>query len=342
MYAKHALAVLLLPLTASAAVAWSPLPFDDALKQAAAAKQPVLVDVFAEWCGPCHEMDKTVFSRDDVAKALNGVVAVRIDAETEPGKALVERYHVVGYPTVLLIGPDGKEIDRLFGFVDGDTFIRTVGEYRAGKGTFADLERRLEASPDDLELLSKVTQRAAIRGLKTQTEALADRVFKADPGDEKGHAGATLYVLGRYLYLRGAKDYDKAVAAFTRLRAKYPKSKYAGRALLGLATAWHKKGDAKKTRALLEGYISAAPDKSGTYNAVAWFSFKQKYEPAFGLESAEKGLKVNPKDAGLLDTYAELLFQQGRKADALKAIDAAIAADPKEPYYTTQREKFSK
>ena len=300
------------------------------------------MDVFAEWCGPCHEMDKTVFSRDDVSKALAGVVAIRIDAETEPGKALVARYHVVGYPTVLLIGPDGQEIDRVFGFVDGDTFIRTVGEYRAGKGTFADLERRLEASPDDLELLSKVTQRAAIRGLVEKTERLADRVFAADKGDAKGHAGATLYVLGRYLYLRGAKDYDKAIAAFTRLRAKFPESKYAGRALLGLATAWHEKGDPRKTKALLEGYISAAPDKSGTYNAVAWFCFKQKYEPAFGLEAAEKGLEVNPKDAGLLDTYAELLDQQGRKADALKAIDAAIAADPNEPYYKSQREKFAK
>jgi len=340
MHAKL-ICLIALPLTAHAAVDWSPLPFAAALKKASAAGQPVFVDVFTQWCGPCHEMDKLVFSRGDVRDALEGVVAVRVDAETEPGRALVARYHVVGYPTMLLIGPDGEEIDRLFGFVDAEAFIRTVGEYRAGKGTFAALERALAASPKDLELLAKVAQRAAVRGLRERAEVLGDRLFAADPKDQTGLAGATLYTLGRYLYLRGAKDPDKAIAAFTRLRVKYPNSKYAGRALTGLATAWHKKGDARKTRALLDAYLATAPEKSGTYNAIAWFSFKQKYDPAFGLAMAEKGLKVNPTDAGLLDTYAELLHQQGRVTDALKAIDAAIAADPEEPYYVRQRARFA-
>ena len=335
------LLLLLLPVAASAAIDWTPLPFDAALQKAAAEKKPILVDVFAEWCGPCHEMDKVVFSRADVAKALADVVPMRIDAETDAGKALVARYHVVGYPTVLLIGPDGQEIDRILGFVDGDAFIRTVGEYREGKGTFADLERQLSGTPDDLELLAKVAQRAAIRGLKDRAELLADKVYAADPDDAKGLASQTLYTVGRYLYLRGAKDYDKAIANFTRLRAKHPQSKFAGRALMGLATAFFKKGEPKKTRALLDGYLSASPEKSGTYNAVAWFSFKETFDPAYGLATAEKGLKVNPQDAGLLDTYAELLFQQGRAADALAAIDRAIAADPKEPYYRRQRQKFA-
>ena len=338
------LVALLVPFVAPAhaGVKWSDATFEAALKQAAAEKKPILIDFFATWCGPCHELDKNVFTQDAVAAELSTLIALRVDAESPPGKALVERYHVVGYPTVLLVGPDGKEVDRLFGYMDAQAFLRTVKDFRAGKGTLADLEGRLAAAPTDLALLAKVAHRQAIRGNRTRAELLTDKVVAGDTSDAKGLASATLYSLARYLYLRGAKDYDKAVATFTRIRAKYPKSKYASRSLLGLATAWHKKGDPKKTRALLQGYLAKSPTSSGACNAVAWFCFKQRFDPKFGLATAQKGLKLNPKDAGLLDTYAELLFQQGDRPAAMKAIERAITADPKEPYYKSQKARFGK
>ncbi len=333
---------LLLPALAPAAVRWSELPFDAALKQAAERGQPLLVDVFAEWCGPCHDMDKTVFSRADVAKALEGTIPLRVDGETEAGKALVARYHVVGYPTVLLIGPDGKEVDRVFGFLDAEAFVRTVTDYRAGKGTLADLKRQLAGGKADLKLKAKVVERLAVRGAQAEAMVLLDEVLAGDPKDEKGLAAQALYAVGRYLQLRGAKAYDEAIGTFTRIRARFPRSKYAKRALLGLAKAWHEKGDVRKTRALLDAYVDEAPGKSGTYNAVAWFCFQEKLDRAYGVAVAERGLKVDPRDAGLLDTLAELLYAQGKKVEALAAIDRAISAAPDEPYYQRQREKFSR
>jgi thiol:disulfide interchange protein len=98
----------------SAAIEWN-YDYADGLKKAKEARKPVMVDVFATWCGPCKHLDETVFSRADVAEASKAFVTVRIDGDKYP--QLVDKLKVEAYPTVLFLTPDGKEIGRSLGAV---------------------------------------------------------------------------------------------------------------------------------------------------------------------------------------------------------------------------------
>ena len=94
------------------ATAVAPVAVTDATLEALVLKSmtPVLLDCWAEWCGPCHVLAPTI---DALAKDYAGRVVVgKVDVDANPQTAA--RYEVRGIPTVLVFH-HGQVVDRLFG-----------------------------------------------------------------------------------------------------------------------------------------------------------------------------------------------------------------------------------
>jgi thiol-disulfide isomerase/thioredoxin len=88
--------------------------FAKATEQAKKDKKRVLVDFATTWCGPCKLMDQFVYTAEDVVRAANDVVCIKLDGDVE--RELVKRFAVTAYPTMLLLDADLNEVRREVGY----------------------------------------------------------------------------------------------------------------------------------------------------------------------------------------------------------------------------------
>ena len=88
------------------------------------ASQPVLVDFWAEWCGPCRALAPKL---EEISKELDGkikIVKINIDDNPEaPSK-----YGVRGIPT-LIIFKEGEQVDQIVGNHPKDSILETIKKY---------------------------------------------------------------------------------------------------------------------------------------------------------------------------------------------------------------------
>ena len=95
---------------------WLEQDLEGALAKAKAEHKVVLVDIYAEWCAQCKELDEKTWPEASVQQWIGqNAVAVRIDTDVRR-KDLATQLKIASYPTVLVLDADGKELRRSLGF----------------------------------------------------------------------------------------------------------------------------------------------------------------------------------------------------------------------------------
>ena len=121
-------AILLLaaPGMATEGIAWEK-SVEDALARAEKESKPIVVDFWADWCGWCKVQDKEIFAKKEMIEFSRDHVYIKLDTEDRSeGTEFAIKYGVSSLPTILVLGPDGKELDRIPGFVPLKEFIEEL------------------------------------------------------------------------------------------------------------------------------------------------------------------------------------------------------------------------
>jgi len=105
---------------------WQP-DYETAVKEAAAANKPVLMELYMDACSHCKRLHTETLVDDQVVAAVNaGFIPVRIEGRGRMD--LVKKFDVKGAPTTLILSPQEQEKHRFVGFQSPAEYLQELGK----------------------------------------------------------------------------------------------------------------------------------------------------------------------------------------------------------------------
>ncbi|MCC6746859.1 MAG: tetratricopeptide repeat protein [Deltaproteobacteria bacterium] len=299
-----------------------------AVRRGAAENRLVLAKLGTSWCSACRRLER-VLGEPSLRPRLDRFVRLAYDAEVGEGRDVARRYNVVTYPTLLVLGPDGRERDRATGFLAAEALLTRLAEIEDGSGTLAELEKRLAETPADLALRLRVGTSWALRGERRAALRHLELVVQSDPDNRRGLAAPALLAKGKILLLRSLGEHALAAATLAELRRRFPRAPEAEAAVFSLAQALEREGKPRAADAVLRGWARTAAQHA----TAAWFYVLERTRPTAGLDHARRAALLDAKDLDAIEAAARLHEHAGEVAEAERAWQRAVALAPTEAFF---------
>jgi len=273
---------------------------DRAFAHARGEKKPVLLYWGATWCPPCNQLKATLFNRQDFAAQARSFVAVHVDGDRPGAQQLGARFKVRGYPTVILMTPEGAEITRLPGEADAEQVMAVLQAGLAGgrpvKAVLADARAGRTLSANEWRMLafySWGTDEEQLVPAGERAALLAELATRSPAGD--GETSTRLW-----LKALAASDDGKGLKPDAALRARVQR-------------------------------VLADPALVRTHMDVLVYGADAMVKVLSAEESPERAALARQFDAALARLQADTTLSRGDRVNALAArVDLARIDEPKD------------
>ncbi len=169
---------------------------------------------------------------------------------------LTQQHHVMFYPTLIMVDKNGDEVDRIVGYMEPDSLLIKVRNYREGIGTLADLISRVKTDPDR-SLSFEIAEKYHYRDQGEEAVTWYQKVI--DDGDPRDSLSGESRMSLADMHYR-AKEYDLAGLAFTSIMSDFEGTLFAEDAELWRAHIYRKKGDTTAAIVAFEEFVEHYPE----------------------------------------------------------------------------------
>lgn len=330
---------------------------NDALAKAKAENKLVFIDAYASWCGPCKMMAAKIFPIEEVGKYYNSnFVNLKLDMETTENLEIAKKYAVKAYPTYLFLNTDGEVIHRAIGGMPAEDFIKvakTAGDtennamaltkkIKTGDRSAETLKKYIELNPYDKG--NEVLINEYFTSLKDEEKTSKDawEMFSQFVKDTKSESFQ--------YFLKNRKAYEAKIGiievknkiqniimtAYYTDRENYESLKsidpvifQESKTLIAINNANNefREEESKENwdnfMGVITPYLNSNNDNSELLNNIAWLvyenykTYNDKKSLANALNWAKKATVLAPEKDHILDTYAHILYESGKKKSAV-------------------------
>ncbi len=102
--------------------------YEEGILASSVTEKPVIIDFYADWCGPCIAMEQGTYPDPRVISEMSDFIAIKVD--TQKRIDIETKYGIAYYPTVVFLDPEGKEIGRHIGYLGPEEMVEEIRQWR--------------------------------------------------------------------------------------------------------------------------------------------------------------------------------------------------------------------
>ena len=283
-------------------------------------------------------LDASTFQDTDLINlSKENFVSLKIDAESEYGRKLFEKFQGVGYPLIVFLDQNGLEVDRFYGYLPAYEFMMKMENVISGENTFTYYLDEYNKNNHTAEILKPLADKYKDKGNYDTALNLYKQLIASSNVSKEDYKVAE-YNIASLSLENSAVDYMLAYLKDNQEDSNFENGVYD-------LINYYKSNQMKEGE--LATYLKYLPLLNQSYNflnSYAWRMSELNENLEDALQKVDIALVLTGQKhkgyANILDTKAEVLWKMGNIKDAVLIIEEALKIDSDSEYYQSQKEKF--